>query len=198
MIHCYLKFLLHSIVMLVKNSLFLLCIILLITTCTNEKANIIIVGQAFANCEKLYEPRIINFSKHFNSCLDMETSLVESNKKNKSILVLFNSIACVNCIRFEDFILKQDSLIRKINDKFVFANLYVDVYCPLKNPIKARAPHKTILKTLGSLNWYYQYKYSGMGGNPVVVILKDRGEKAVLYRGNLFDSHELTRWLEQN
>jgi thiol:disulfide interchange protein DsbD len=149
------------------------------------------------DCEKLNDPSITAFSNKMDCFLDLDTAVVAARLHKKQLLVLFNSLACVECRRFELHLTNDHELSKLIKEKYILANLYVDLYCPLKKPLLANAPHRTKLKTLGNLNGYYQYRYTRMGQNIVLMLLNQDAITANVYSDNLFDSQELARFLLQ-
>jgi len=118
---------------------------------------------------------------------DLNKVLKEANLKEKSVLLYFSSVACVNCRKIENKILNNSTIKKIIFDKYILITLVVDDReIADKNYWKNSKMFNRILKKTGEINCAWQTELTRTGTQPYFAVISQ--EKTISskigYTGN--------------
>ena len=131
-----------------------------------------------------------------NPSFDLEKAKLRSKEMEKPILVIFNSIYCVDCRTVEDNLLFNSEIETYLNENFVIAVLFVDDNTSIGSK---EADTSSIKKanTVGAVNSKRQKSLTMQGHNPSIIVLNSKGESTCnTYRGSKTSAKEFKDWLE--
>ena len=110
---------------------------------------------------------------------DLDNVLKEANLNEKSVLLYFSSLTCVNCRKIEDKILNTPAIKQAISDKYILVTLMVDDREIAKeNYWKESRIFNRTLKKIGDINSDWQIELTQTGSQPYFAVISQ--EKTTL------------------
>lgn len=109
--------------------------------------------------------------------IDVESIIVSSISQSKPVLLYFTGYNCVNCRKMEQSIIKEDAVMDKLDDNFVFVPLYVDDRAAFKTDeaLFVNGELQTV-KTVGDFNLFFQMSEFNISVQPYFVALDPDGK----------------------
>ncbi|WP_346883641.1 thioredoxin family protein [uncultured Algibacter sp.] len=110
---------------------------------------------------------------------DLDNVLKKANSNEKSVLLYFSSVACVNCRKIEAKILNTPTIKQTILDKYILVTLIVDDReIAEENYWKESRIFNRTLKKIGAINSDWQIELTQTGSQPYFAIINK--EKTIL------------------
>ena len=160
------------------------------------------VFENFKSQKKQFDvPIIINDSEDYSGLfknpgvLNYSDLLNKAKEKDKPIILYFNGYACVNARKIEEYVLRNDEIIKKLTNDFIFVNVYVDdkKQIPEEQWTIDKQSGKTV-KTVGMKNSKFQIDNFQNNLCPYFVIIDNNGKK-IKERGYTRDLIEFEEFL---
>ncbi len=105
---------------------------------------------------------------------DLNQTLEKAKHENKTVLLYFSSIACVNCRKMEEMINEDLKIKDAIFEEYIFITLMVDDRTPAEKELwKQSKFSKDTLRTIGELNNQLQIELTKTGHQPYFAILTE-------------------------
>ncbi len=111
---------------------------------------------------------------------DFDDAMVYAKEINKPILIDFTGYACANCRKMEENVWSKPEVLKRLQDDFVIASLYVDDKKELPKEKHYTSTYDDELKTtVGDKNMDLEITKYNNNAQPLYVIVKTNGEKLV-------------------
>jgi thiol:disulfide interchange protein len=117
-----------------------------------------------------------------------EEALAASKKLNKPVFVDFTGHSCANCRKMEEYVWSKPEVLKRLQNDFVIASLYVDEKTVLPENQQYKNERGDMIKTLGDRNGDIQLTKFKSYGQPYYYILNSDGE--ILATGGGYDPNE--------
>ena len=106
--------------------------------------------------------------------------MVYAKEINKPVLIDFTGYACANCRKMEENVWSKPEVLKRLQDDFVIASLYVDDKKELPKEKHYTSTYDDELKTtVGDKNMDLEITKYNNNAQPLYVIVKPNGEKLV-------------------
>lgn len=132
------------------------------------------------------------------SFTDYEAGMAFAKAENKTVLLDFTGVACINCRRMEERVWSDPKVLNLLTNDVVLISLYADKIDEL--PESEQYISKTTgkrIKTIGNKWSDFQIKNYGLNAQPFYVLLDHDGEKLNKPVGYTPDIEEYTAWLKE-
>ena len=182
-------------VLMILRFNFVICLILICGCDNNIKKN----KHNELSGNSLQDSVYLNLYKNVNNPIfNYEEALINAKKSKKKMLVVFSSIACVSCRKFENKVLFNSKIKTLMGKNLISVFLFADDKRKFitGEKIFSRITKKEI-KTIGDYNIDIQALKVRSGSIPDIYIFNDNGE--VLSHFDLqFKVNEFEKWIKNN
>ncbi|WMJ75634.1 thioredoxin family protein [Cytophagaceae bacterium ABcell3] len=128
---------------------------------------------------------------------DLNKTLEKAKQENKTVLLYFSSIACVNCRKMEEMINENSKIKDAILEEYIFITLMVDDRTPAEQELwKQSEFSKDTLRTIGKLNSQLQIELTKTGHQPHFAILTE-DKKLVSTINFTEDKNDLLKFIKR-
>jgi thioredoxin-related protein len=160
-----------------------------------KKTYYIFIAIAFLTSCSTKEEKDISFE--LVNDFDFTQTLNKARKDDKTVLLYFSSIACVNCRRMEEEILINPEIKKTILKDYIFIPLVVDDRASAEKEYwKLSMFSDDTLKRIGEINSQFQIELTQSGSQPKFAIVSN--DKQVLSTiGFTNDRIEFLKFLEK-
>ncbi len=124
-------------------------------------------------------------------------ALAAAKKANKPLFIDFTGHACANCRRMEEYVWVKPEVLKRLNNDFVIASLYVDERTELDKDEWMTKHDGSVLKTLGEQNFELQVSKFKTAGQPYYFIVDANETILSVFNGYDPDPEKFTAFLEQ-
>ncbi|MFY0644365.1 MAG: thioredoxin family protein [Bacteroidia bacterium] len=122
-----------------------------------------------------------------------EDALAASREQGKPVFVDFTGHSCANCRKMEEYVWVKPEVLKRLENDFIIASLYVDERKVLPEDEWYKNPDGDMLTTLGEHNADLQINTFNSNGQPYYYIVNADGE--ILNIGGGYDPDE-TKFIE--
>lgn len=106
---------------------------------------------------------------------DFDSLIKQAKEENKQLLLFFTGHGAVNAQKMEEFVLSNDYIKERLDEKFLYVKLFIDDRTKLEEEIKTK-DGKT-LRTIGNKFSYFQTTKFQNISQPYFVIIDENGNK---------------------
>lgn len=165
-----------------KQTIYILTLTILLTNCTSKTEK----------GEKGDKSLSFDGEKRFN----LVKTLTEADDKDKSVLLYFSSLACVNCRKMEEAILDNPEITDIISDQYLLVTLVVDDQTEAEKQFWRQSLFSLdTITRVGELNSQLQIELTQSGSQPFFAIV-NRDQKVVSTTGYIRNESEFISFLE--
>lgn len=111
---------------------------------------------------------------------DFDDALAYAKEVNKPVLIDFTGYACANCRKMEEFVWPKEEVLRRLQEDFVIASLYVDDKAELPREKHYVSTYDNELKTtIGEKNMDLEITKFNNNAQPYYVVVNHEGNQVI-------------------